>query len=317
MENLSANSPQPSLSLVIPLYNSADCINELISHLEAIQIVYPWEVIFVEDGSSDHTYVRLQERLSGSPVRATVVRHTRNFGEHQAVLSGYRLSTGQYIVNLDDDLQNPISEALRLWQKAVETGADVVYGNYNVKEHSKWRNIGSKIANITANSLLDIDSNLYFSSFRCVSADIAKVVATARTPYPYIDGLLSEVTKSIISINVHHDRRFRGNSSYTMRRLIRLWLNIVVNFSIMPLRLASLLALSMFCLGLILIVATVVDVLLNGADVVGWTSLMSGVLLFGGFQCLFLGILGEYTGRILLLLSGKPQSCIRKVSKHN
>jgi len=306
-----------SLSLVIPTCNSVDCVDELVSRLEEINLQQRWEVIFVDDGSQDNTYFRLKERLAVSTICATLVRHTRNFGEHQAVLTGYRLATGFHIVNLDDDLQNPIIEAIRLWMHALETDSDVVYGNYHLKEHAKWRNAGSKLANISANFFLASQQKYYFSSFRCVKADIAKLAANANTPYPYIDGLLSEVTQSISTLTVHHDRRYLGGSSYTLRRLIRLWMNIVVNSSIMPLRLASLLAIAMWFLGMLLMASAIADVVINGAAVVGWASLMSGVLFFGGIQCLFLGILGEYTGRILLVLSGKPQSCVRDITEYN
>lgn len=314
---MTAAAPHQSLalSLVIPLYRSEPCIPALLERLEQLTIHDPWEVIFVDDGSPDRSHAVLMERLQHSPLPAVVARHTRNFGEHQAVLSGYRLARGEHVVNLDDDLQNPPEEALRLWRHAREGNHDVVYGDYRQKRHAGWRNLGSNIANGTAHLLLDLPGRFYLSSFRCVHTSIARAAAAYRGPYPYIDGLLSQLTQSIDSLAVEHDSRYTGASGYNLRRLIRLWLNILTSFSLMPLRLASLLGIAMAATGMALIIALVVDTLAHGVAVAGWASLLSAILFFGGVQCLLLGIAGEYLGRVLLTVSGKPQSCLRSVDR--
>ena len=159
---------RPELSLVIPLYRSRSSIDLLIDRLEALKPACSWELILVDDGSPDGTAERARERLKRSPLQGLLICHSRNYGEHQAVLSGYRHAAGTYIVNLDDDLQNPPEEALRLWQKAREENLDVVYGDYRQKQHESWRNLGSRFANGTANWLLDLPDRFYLSSFRCV-----------------------------------------------------------------------------------------------------------------------------------------------------
>lgn len=301
------------LSLVIPLYRSAGSVEALVERLERLDPLCQWEVVFVDDGSPDDTVVRLRRRLRGSSLRGQLIRHGRNFGEHQAVLTGYRHARGAYILNLDDDLQNPPEEGVRLWRSAIERDLDVVYGDYRDKRHPGWRNLGSAFANGTAHWLLDLPGRFYLSSFRCVAAEIAQQAALYRGPYPYIDGLLSQYTRAIGSLPVRHEIRRIGESGYNLRRLIRLWLNIFTSFSIMPLRLASLLGLAIAAAGLVSILVLVVQTLFYGIKVEGWLSMISTILLFGGLQSLLIGVLGEYLGRIFLTVSGKPQSFVRSL----
>lgn len=303
----------PLLSLVIPLYRSGDSVEALVSRLEGLVVPGPWEVVLVDDGSPDDTVARLRRRLRHSPLRGVLIRHGRNFGEHHAVLTGYRHARGTHVINLDDDLQNPPEEGLRLWRKALEEDLDVVYGDYRQKQHAPWRNLGSRFANRTANWLLDLPDRFYLSSFRCVSGIVARQAAAYRGPYPYIDGLLSLYTTAIGSLKVEHDRRHSGASSYNLQRLIRLWLNIFTSFSVMPLRLASLLGVVLALVGGLTLSWLLIDSLLFGLPVRGWLSTISVVLLFGGLQSLLIGMLGEYLGRIFQTVSGRPQSFVRSL----
>jgi glycosyltransferase involved in cell wall biosynthesis len=304
---------KPALSLVVPLYRSCGSVDALVSRLEGLQVGACWEVVFVDDGSPDDTVDRLRQRLRGSPLHGLLVCHGRNYGEHNAVLTGYRHSRGDYVLNFDDDLQNPPEEGLRLWQEARRRQLDVVYGDYRTKQHAGWRNIGSRFANRTANSLLDLPDRLYLSSFRCVSGPVAHKVAEYQGPYPYIDGLLSQYTRAIGSLKVQHDSRQAGESGYNLRRLIRLWLNIFTSFSVMPLRIVSLLGFALAIMGLLLVIALLVSTYVETRTTPGWLSIISAILLFGGIQSLILGLIGEYVGRILLTVSGKPQSFVRTV----
>jgi undecaprenyl-phosphate 4-deoxy-4-formamido-L-arabinose transferase len=303
----------PELSLVIPLYRSSGSVATLVQRLAALEPGEPWEVVFVDDGSPDDTAERMRQALPGSRLTALLIRHSRNFGEHQAVLTGYRHARGRYVVNLDDDLQNPPEEALRLWRHARALHLDVVYGDYRQKCHAGWRNLGSAFANRTAQWLLDLPERFYLSSFRCVTGTMARQAASYAGPYPYIDGLLSQLTLSIGSLEVHHDNRVVGESTYNLRRLIRLWLTIFTSFSLMPLRLATLLGAALALLGLAVLAWLLVGVLLHGTEVAGWLSVISAICLFGGLQSLLIGVLGEYLGRIFLTVSGKPQSFLRSL----
>jgi undecaprenyl-phosphate 4-deoxy-4-formamido-L-arabinose transferase len=304
-------------TIVIPLYKSESSIPYLLNRLESLSTSQLWNVVFVDDGSPDDTFNKIKSLLQNSPINATLVRHTRNYGEHNAVLTGYRYATGDYVLNLDDDLQNPPEEALRMLQYARDNHYDVVYGNYRTKKHSVWRNTGSLFANLTAKFLLDINGTEYLSSFRCVSHLMAKNIAHYKGPYVYIDGILSQLTSSISSIDVHHDERYIGESNYNVRRLIRLWLVILTGFSLMPLRIAILIGISTALLGASGLIYTLFANIYDKHQVPGWTSIISSILFFGGIQCLLLGALGEYIGRIYLAMSGKPQSLVRSIDSFN
>lgn len=304
-------------SLIIPLYKSEATIELLLSRLEALQTNAPWQVIFVDDGSPDKTYDAIHQRLQHSPLEALLIRHTRNFGEHQAVLTGYRHAEGEYFINIDDDLQNPPEEALRLLAYAKANDLDVVYGNYVEKKHNLFRNLGSTFANLTARLLLDLPRSYYLSSFRCVRRLIGERITTVSSPYVYIDGLLSQATQQIGSLDVQHDQRDSGVSNYNIRRLIRLWLVILTSFSLMPLRIASFIGLVAATIGAISLSYIVISSMFGTIEVAGWPSVISAILFFGGVQCLLLGLLGEYVGRIYLTLYGKPQALIRSIVHHS
>jgi glycosyltransferase involved in cell wall biosynthesis len=306
-------SCQPALSFVIPLYDSARSIGPLVKAIEALPIEGGHEIVLVNDGSHDGTWATCEVLLREARVPLTLINHSRNFGEHNAVLTGYRHARGAYVVNLDDDGQNPPAEAVRLWEHARRHGLDVVFGHYAHKEHSLWRNLGSWFTNVLADWMLDKPWGFYLSSFRCVNALVARAVAAHGGPFPYIDGLILQVTQNIGSLEVRHEARQAGHSGYTVRRLLRLWLSTFVNFSVMPLRLATILGLVMAALGVAGLGVVVYWRLTNRGPAFGWGSLMTALLIFSGTQLVILGLLGEYIGRMFLTINRRPQSVVREV----
>ncbi len=305
----------PALSFVIPLYYSADTIAPLVKQIEALQIEGGHELVLVNDGSRDATAGICRELLRDARIPMIFVNHARNYGEHNAVLTGYRHARGAYVVNLDDDGQNPPAEAVKLWQHARREGLDVVYGHYAQKEHSAFRNFGSWLTNRMTDWVLDKPQGFYLSSFRCVSAFVAKEVAAHEGPYPYIDGLILQVTQNFGALEVQHAERTAGASGYTLRRLLRLWLSTFVNFSVMPLRMATLLGLVMAAAGLIGLLFVFYLRYTNKGPDYGWGSLMGALLVFSGTQLVVLGLIGEYVGRMFLTVNRRPQSVVRSVER--
>ncbi len=309
------SSASPALSFVIPLYYSAETIRPLVKEIEALAIDGGHEIVLVNDGSRDATAAVCRELVREARVPITFVNHARNFGEHNAVLTGYRHARGAHVVNIDDDGQNPPGEAVRLWQHACEAGLDVVYGHYAQKEHSPFRNFGSWFTNRLTDYVLDKPKGFYLSSFRCVSAFAAKEVAAHDGPFPYIDGLLLQVTQSIGSLEVQHRARQAGQSGYTLRRLLRLWASTFVNFSVMPLRIATLLGLVMAAGGLVGLAVVFYLRFIDHGPSYGWGSLMGALLVFSGTQLVMLGLIGEYIGRMFLTVNRRPQSVVRSVER--
>lgn len=305
----------PALSFVIPLYYSAETITPLVKQIEAMEIEGGHELVLVNDGSRDATAGICRELLRDAKIPITFVNHARNYGEHNAVLTGYRHVRGAYVVNLDDDGQNPPAEAVKLWQHAKQEGLDAVYGHYAQKEHSFFRNFGSWVTNRVTGWVLDKPKGFYLSSFRCVSAFVAREVAAHEGPYPYIDGLILQVTQNIGALQVQHAERTAGHSGYTLRRLLRLWLSTFVNFSVMPLRLATLLGLVIAAAGLAGLSVILYLRLTDQGPSYGWGSLMGALLVFSGTQLVMLGLIGEYVGRMFLTINRRPQSVVRSVER--
>jgi undecaprenyl-phosphate 4-deoxy-4-formamido-L-arabinose transferase len=303
----------PALSFVIPLYNSAATIGPLVKEIEGLAIEGGHEIVLVNDGSRDATAEVCRGLVRAARIPITFVNHARNYGEHNAVLSGWRQARGLHIVNLDDDGQNPPAEAVRLWRHACEHGLDVVFGHYEDKQHVWWRNLGSWFTNRMTDWALDKPPGFYLSSFRCVTAFVAREVAQHTGPYPYIDGLILQVTQRIGSLTVHHAERQTGESGYTVRRLIRLWMSAWVNFSVLPLRLATLLGLVMAAAGLVGLAVVVWLRFTQQGPAFGWGSLMAALLIFSGTQLVMLGLIGEYVGRMFLTVNQRPQSVVREV----
>jgi glycosyltransferase involved in cell wall biosynthesis len=300
----------PHLSIVIPLFNAALTLPKLYQELSALEIVGGLELILVNDGSRDETEAIALKLTRESRIPITFLSLSRNFGEHNAVLAGLRASSGRYVVTMDDDLQNPPSEVPKLLAIAESEQRDVVYAIYEQKEHAWWRNFGSTLTNFIADYVVDKPKKLYLSSFRCMTRLVADEVAKSRNPYPYIDGLIFQITQNAGVARVRHVEREQGRSGYTLRKLVRLWMSMLVNFSVLPLRLMTFAGMITSALGFLAVIEVVVEHLLNKTPT-GWSSLMAAMLLLSGTQLVLLGILGEYVGRIHLGVSDKPQCVIR------
>ena len=300
------------LSIVVPVYRGAATVGRLVEALSALKPAGGLEVVLVNDGSPDNSGDVCRALAATATIPVTYIEHARNYGEHNAVMTGLRHARGAYVITMDDDLQNPPEEVVKLYDHARLGHWDVVYTRYAEKKHEGWRNLGSHFANKVADALLDKPKGLYLSSFRCMSALVVREVARYRGPYPYIDGLIMQVTQRIDSIEVLHLARAEGRSNYTIKRLISLWSNLATNFSVLPLRLATFAGVGMGILGLAAAVLVVLEAMVTGTPS-GWASSMTTTLLVAGVQFLILGVLGEYVGRAFLSANGKPQGVVREV----
>ncbi|MGC2200477.1 MAG: glycosyltransferase family 2 protein [Stellaceae bacterium] len=307
-------TPRLTLSIVIPVYNGAKSVAELVGALEALSIEGGHEIVLVNDGSLDNSLDICRSLVDRARVPITLVSLARNYGEHNAVMAGLRHVSGAHVITMDDDLQNPPQEVERLLAFAQSSGKEVIYGCYEDKRHAVWRNLGSRFANRVAEFVLDKPQGLYLSSFRCMSAFVVREIARYTGPFPYVDGLILQVTNDIDRLTVRHLPRAAGRSNYTLRRLLRLWMSMFVNFSVMPLRLSTMTGFALSALGLIGGAEAIVEALFFSPGP-GWASLFVAVLLLSGVQLLILGIVGEYLGRLYLTANGKPQSVVKEVSR--
>jgi glycosyltransferase involved in cell wall biosynthesis len=307
-------SSRLSLSIVVPVYNGASSIGELIGALEQLSIDGGHEIILVNDGSPDNSLQVCRALVDRARVPITLLNLARNFGEHNAVMAGLRHASGAHVITMDDDLQNPPDEIVRLLTFAQSSGKQVIYTYYDEKRHAAWRNLASRFTNRIADFVLEKPRGFYLSSFRCISAFVVREITRYEGPFPYIDGLILQVTHDIDRLLVRHLPRASGRSNYTMRRLLRLWMSMFVNFSVMPLRVSAMTGVVLSALGAFGGAMAIAEALFSSPPP-GWASLFAAVLLLSGVQLLILGIVGEYLGRLYLTANGKPQSVIKEVHR--
>jgi len=310
-------SPTLKLSIVIPVYRSENCLADLVSAISEALVPagLSYEVILVNDFSPDRSWdviaalARRHACIIGVDLR-------RNFGQDNAILTGMRVARGQFIVIMDDDLQHDPAYIPRLLAK-VEEGSDVVYAEFKKKRQKHWKNIGSWINGKIAEAVIHKPRNIYLSPFKIVRKDVADLVCNYAGPWPYIDGLLYQITWRIASISIEHLPRFAGKSNYNFWRSLGVSARLIFSFSVKPVRLVTWTGFALAAIGLIAAVGVIAYHILIPQDFppqsVGWASLMVTILFISGIQMMIFGILGEYLGRIYLRVDNKPQTSVREV----
>lgn len=304
------------VSFVIPCYRSAQTlpgvVEELQTAMEAMQ-EYDYEVILVNDCSPDDTFEVIR-RLSGENRRIRGINLARNFGQHSALMAGFRYGEGDIVVCLDDDGQTPAREVGKLLA-GIRQGADVVYAKYNQKHHSGFRNWGSRINERMTRVMLGKPKDLYLSSYFAARRFVIEEVKRYENAYPYVIGLVLRTTGNIVNVEVTHRERAAGESGYTLGKLLALWFNGFTAFSVKPLRIATisgaLCAMAGFLYGIYTIVK---KIFINPPGLVtGFSALMSVLVFMGGMLMLMLGLVGEYMGRMYISMNNSPQFVIREI----
>jgi undecaprenyl-phosphate 4-deoxy-4-formamido-L-arabinose transferase len=307
------NKNLTKVSIVIPVYNGEQSIGRLTDELvTALKGLFDLEIVLVNDNSPDNSEAVCEGLFKKYPDIVCFYSLAKNVGEHNAVMAGLNQATGDYMVIMDDDFQNPITEVVKLVNYATENDCDVTYTFYKKKKHSFFRNLGSRFNDKVANVMLKKPGNLYLSSFKALSRFIVDEITKYDLPYPYIDGLILRTTDKIAKVEVEHREREAGRSGYTFTKLVRLWLNMFTSFSILPLRVSAVMGMIFSLLGLGLGVFTVIEKLANPDLPIGYAATIVVISIFAGIQLLSLGMIGEYVGRIFMSFNKKPQYTIRK-----
>lgn len=293
------------ISVVIPVYRSEQTLPKLYQRLTvALERVTPdFEILLVEDCGGDGSWEVIKE-LTQRDQRVRGIKLSRNFGQHAATICGFSRSVGEWVITLDDDLEQNPDEIPALFAKAQE-GYQLVYGVYGQRAHSLWRNLTSEIARRMFRFAIP-SLNYEYTSFRVINGRLARELSQFDSPFPFVDGYLSWLTNSCASVRVAHAHRDQGRSNYSFRKLVVHTVNIFVTFSDLPLRLASWIGLGAFFVGMVWLAAILLGRLLGGITVSGYASVMAGIILFSGLQLLILGVFGEYLGRINFKSSKKP-----------
>ncbi len=301
------------ISVVVPVYNSAPCLPELVRRLgEALPRIDPaFEVILVDDDSRDESWATIRDLCAAHPFLRGV-RLRKNAGQDNAIMAGLSLAEGDAVVIMDDDLQHDPDDIPALWRDLNDGEYDVVYGRFPVMRHARWKILGSWLNDRLAVRVLGKPKDIYMSPFKIIDRAVVREVLRYEGPYSYVDGLIFTVTSRIGQVEVSHHPRYAGRSNYDLIRSIRVWLKLATSFSIVPLRLATLagglMSLGAFMLGVFFLL----QALLLERMPAGWPSLMVTVLFLGGIQLVGIGAVGEYIGRIYITQNKRPQFTIRE-----
>lgn len=298
-------SPPLLFSIVIPVYRGGECLYELHKRLCATldTLTDRYEILMVEDCGGDNSWEIIQ-KIASQDRRVKGIQFNRNFGQHAATICGISYASGRWVVTLDDDLEQNPEDILALYAKA-EEGFDLVYGVYEVRSHSRWRNLTSELARTLFRIAIPSLNDAY-TSFRIMRRPIAEALPRFDSPYPFVDGYLSWVTNRYGTVTVEHGTRYQGVSNYTLKKLITHTVNIFVTFSDLPLKIATWIGLGSAVVGLLSLLTILLAKMLGGITVSGYASIMAAIVLFGGLQMFILGIMGEYLGRINFKTSRKP-----------
>jgi glycosyltransferase involved in cell wall biosynthesis len=302
-----------SVTVVIPVFNAEVTITPLTKQLvDVFNDRYALQIILINDGSHDQTHELCLALVRQFPEILSYICLAKNFGEHNAVMAGLAHATGDYVVIMDDDFQNRPEDAVRLVDEIKTRDLDILYSFYRKREHGWLRIMGSRFNGRLANVMLDKPKDLYLSSFKCLRRWLVREIVKYQGPFPYVDGLALRCTRHVGQLEVTHQPRAAGRSGYNLRRLVRLWWHVLVDFSVIPLRLSSLLGLVLVLCGVVLSAAVVFEKLMARDIPAGWPFLTVITMLFSGAQLLILGVMGEYIGHLFRATNATPQFVIRE-----
>jgi len=302
------------LSFVIPCYRSEKSVGGVIQ--EIIQTVtddgrYDYEIVCVNDYSPDGT-LEVLKSLAKDNEKIKVISFSRNFGQHSALMAGFNHAKGDIIVCLDDDGQNPPSEMLKLIDKLEEGDYDLVSAKYKEKKHSLFRRLGTKLSFWMSTTLVGKPKDVDLNSYYVFKSYIVNEIVKYKNAYPFVHGLILRVTRNMTNVVIEHKEREHGTSGYSMKKLFLLWLNGFTAFSEKPLRIASFLGVICSLFGFGFGIFTAVRKILDPTIPLGYSSIMTALFILSGIIMLFLGLLGEYIGRIYISINNAPQFAIRE-----
>lgn len=304
------------ISFVIPCYNSSKNIAGVLREIREAMEARPevdYEVVLVNDCSRDDT-ARVIKGLAQEDSRVIAVDLAKNVGQPGALLAGLHYVSGDYIMTSDDDGQTPVGRVFDFLAE-IEKGYDVVCARYTERDQpSLFRRIGSALNRGMSDWLIEKPKGAYMAAFFMARRYIVEEMIRYRQPYPYISGIILRATQNIGNLDVEQRARNSGSSGYTLKKLLNLWLNGFTAFSIKPLRVAAGAGVLLALVGFVIAVVTVIRKLTVPGILAGWSSLMAAVFFVGGLILLFMGLIGEYIGRIYMCINETPQYVVKEIT---
>ena len=301
------------ISVVVPVYNSQECVRELSRQIRDALGGTSYEQIMVNDCSRDSSWEEIKREAAENP-NVLGINLRRNAGQDSAILAGLGYARGKWVVIMDDDLQHSPFDIPKL-HEAAERGFDVVYANFAAKKQKLWKNAGSWFNGKISEVAIQKPKDIYLSPFKIVSKGVVDEMLRFNNLFPYIDGLIFQVTRNIAQIDVEHHERTLGKSNYTLAKSVRVFMRMLFGFSTMPLSIASYTGFASAFVGLVLAVYYCAKFMLGLEKLAGWTSTVILILILGGLILLALGIIGKYLGQMYLTMNRQPRFVVRETTR--
>ncbi|MEM9022741.1 MAG: glycosyltransferase family 2 protein [Bacteroidota bacterium] len=314
---MTAPTPDSSLySIIIPVYNSEEIVEKTVretaASMEANGLRY--ELILINDASRDRSWEKIRDLAQAMP-HITAVNFLKNYGQHTAVYCGIEQARGDFLITMDDDLQNPPSELIKLVNK-INEGYDLVFGKFPVKQHGGTRKLGSKVIGYLNTKNFQKPKDITLTNFRIFTRATAERVRNYNTFYPYIPGLLLMFSSRIANTATEHHPRTVGKSNYSLWKIAKLVARLLFNYSSYPLKVLTTVGFFISALSFMAGVGFIVKNLVMGVTVQGWTTLVVLISFLCGFILIMLGVMGEYIARIMNQLSVSGSYHIKEVVEH-
>lgn len=299
------------ISIVIPVYNSEHCVIELNRQINSALKGLRYEIILVNDQSTDGSWEKIRE-VAQKDKKVIALNLRKNSGQDNAIIAGLSFTSGRYVAIMDDDLQHSPYDIPALYRE-IEKGYDVCYAKFPRKKQSWWKNAGSWLNGKIAEIVIVKPRHIYLSPFKIIRRDVVEEILRYRGTFPYVDGLIFQVSGNVAQIPVEHHERYVGKSNYSFVKSLVVFMKLVTGFSVKPLRIASLVGIATSLAGFLLGLYYIIDFFIDGKVREGWTTIVVLILFIGGLVLMSLGMIGEYVGRIYLILGGKPQYSIKEI----
>lgn len=299
------------ISVVVPVYKSEECLEELHRQVADALAGVSYELILVDDESPDNSWGVIRRICAGNP-SVVGIRLRKNSGQDNAILCGLRQAKGRFAAIMDDDLQHSPYDIPALRRACLDRSWDVCYAHFAVMRHAWWKRLGSWLNGKLAQLVIHKPKGLYLSPFKVVRREIVDEVVKYIGAYPYVDGLILNVTHTVGQIEAAHNERYKGRGNFGLARSLLIFMRVVTGFSVWPLRFSACFGLVLASCGFGLALFYVAQHFWGDHQVEGWATIVVLQLLIGGTLLVSIGLVGEYLGRLYLNCNGKPQATVRE-----
>ena len=304
-------------SVVIPVFNSEKFVSETINRTECFfkKKELSYEIILVNDGSSDDSWGVIEELARKHPA-ITAINLLRNYGQHNANLCGFRHASGEWIITMDDDLQNPPEEIIKLIEKS-KNGHPLVIGKFKQKQHASHRKVGSRLIQLINRRIFHTPNSIVLSNFRLIHKSVVDRVCEYKTAYPYVPGLVVMFSHNIANVDVEHNPRMDSKSNYNGIRIAKLVCTILFNYSSFPLRIMTIAGAGFAIISFLLGSLYLYKSLVFGTATPGWPTLVVLLSIFSSIIISMLAMIGEYLVRLVNQTSFSESYVIREIVGDN